>query len=372
MTRFLRLAGFEVALVGAASEQAEKFKWTIHYMYRSKLINEKFTVAADAAKIIEIEQQDYSAFNSEGSRKRSREARQQGNNCRNRWGQNSNKHQRHWQHQNQGQRHQTRVQSSGNQGNQVRRMANECKNPRDTDKGNDSKTTGGRVFALSASQVANSGNSLVISREYRGCPIKIGDQIREDDLLPISMFDFDVILGIDWLSKHRAFIDCQAKHLKSFSLTDVNGFLAYVKDTSAEERSFESQPVVREFLPDELLGVPRIREVEFTIDLPSVSPWGAPVLFVQKKDNSMRLCIDYRELNRVTIRNRYSLPRIDDMFDQLQGAKYFSKIDLRSGYHQLRVKEQDVSKTAFRTRYGHYEFLVMPFDLTMLWPVSWT
>nr|GFC95346.1 putative reverse transcriptase domain-containing protein [Tanacetum cinerariifolium] len=80
---------------------------------------------------------------------------------------------------------------------------------------------------------------------------------------------------------------------------------------------------------------------------PSVSPWGAPVLFVKKKDRSMRLCNDYRELNRITIRNRYPLPRIDDLFDQLQGAKYFSKIDLRSGYHQLRVKDQDISKTAF-------------------------
>jgi hypothetical protein len=97
---------------------------------------------------------------------------------------------------------------------------------------------------------------------------------------------------------------------------------------------------------------------------PSVSPWGAPILFVKKKDGTLRLCIDFRQLNKKTIKNKYHLPRIDDLFDQLKDAKIFSKIDLRSGYHQVRIKEEYISKTTFRTRYGHYEFTVVSFGLS--------
>ena len=97
---------------------------------------------------------------------------------------------------------------------------------------------------------------------------------------------------------------------------------------------------------------------------PSTSPWAAPVLFAKKKDKTLRLCIDYRHLNRVTIKNWYPLPRIDDLFDQFRGAQVYSKIDIRTGYHQPRVRETNILKTAFRTRYGHFEFTVMPFGLT--------
>ena len=97
---------------------------------------------------------------------------------------------------------------------------------------------------------------------------------------------------------------------------------------------------------------------------PSYPLWGAQVLFVKKKDGTLRMCIDYRELNKLTIKNKYPLPRIDDLFDQLQGKTVFSKIDLRSGYHQLRIKEDDSLKTDFCTMYGHYEFLVMSFEMT--------
>ncbi|GJS51062.1 putative reverse transcriptase domain-containing protein [Tanacetum coccineum] len=184
-------------------------------------------------------------------------------------------------------------------------------------------------------------------------------------------------------------------------------FLAHITEKKTkdktEEKRLEDVPVVLDFqevFPKEFPGVPPTRQVEFRIDLvpgaapvarapyrlapsemkemsyqlqelsdkgfigPNSSPWGAPILFVKKKDGSFRMCIDYRELNKLTVKNRYPLLRIDDLFDQLQGSSVYSKIDLRSGYYQLKVREEDIPKTAFRTRYGHYEFQVMTFDLT--------
>ena len=179
-------------------------------------------------------------------------------------------------------------------------------------------------------------------------------------------------------------------------------YLAYVIDTVKARPSVFDIPTVSDFsdvFREELPGLPPHREIEFAIDVvpgatpasitpyrmaplelkelklqlqellekgfirPSVSPWGAPMLFVKKKDGTLRLCIDYRQLNKLTVKNKYPLPRIDDLFDQLKGASIFSKIDLRSGYHQLRIKDADVHKTTFRKRYGHYESHVRPFGL---------
>ncbi|GKA22484.1 putative reverse transcriptase domain-containing protein [Tanacetum coccineum] len=212
---------------------------------------------------------------------------------------------------------------------------------------------------------------------------------------------------MDWLSKLRAKIVCFEKivpiPLSNENILEVHGErpegnLKQLKTMKVNEPKLKDIPVVREFpgvFLEDLSGLPPSREVEFRIDLipgampvakspyrlaptemqelsnqlkelqekgfirPSSSPWGAPVLFVKKKDGSFRMCIDYRELNKLTVKNRYPLPRIDDLFDQLQGSRYFSKIDLRSGYHQLRVREEDIPKTAFRTRSYLGQFVIV-------------
>nr|GEW58464.1 putative reverse transcriptase domain-containing protein [Tanacetum cinerariifolium] len=144
-------------------------------------------------------------------------------------------------------------------------------------------------------------------------------------------------------------------------------------ENKSEKKRLEDVPIVQDFpevFPEDLPGLHPTRQVEFQINLipgfiiPSSPPWGASVLFLKKKDGSFRMCIDYRELNKLKVKNRYLLPQIDDLFDQLQRSSVYLKVDLRSGYHQLRVREQDVPKTAFRTRYRHYEFQFMPFGLT--------
>nr|GEY68534.1 hypothetical protein [Tanacetum cinerariifolium] len=195
----------------------------------------------------------------------------------------------------------------------------------------------------------------------QNCTLTLLNQHFEIDLMPIKLASFDVVIGMDWLSKHRAKIICDEKivHIP-------------IDDETLIIQDLPALPLVRqvEFQIDLILGAAQIARVPYRLAhskmqelsdqlqeladrgfiRPSTSSWGSPVLFVKKKDGSFRMCIDYQELNKLTVKNRNPLPRIDDLFDQLQGSSVYSKIDLRSGYHQLRVKDEDIPKTAFRTR----------------------
>ncbi|XP_035838849.1 uncharacterized protein LOC118486478 [Helianthus annuus] len=265
-------------------------------------------------------------------------------------------------------------------------------------------------------ELAN-GKLVEADEVIKGCTLELGERKFSIDLLPVDLGSFDAVVGMDWLSDNRAEVVCHEKSIRiplpneetliihgekrGTPLRIINcmkaqkclrkgyiAFLAHVVDKETKEPRLEDIPVVKEFpevFPEDLPGLPPQRQVEFRIDL---MPGAAPVakspyrlapsemqeLSTQlqelldkgfiRPNGSFRMCIDYRELNKLTIKNRYPLPRIDDLFDQLQGSSYYSKIDLRSGYHQLRIQEESIPKTAFRTRYGHYEFLVMPFGLT--------
>ncbi|GJU42932.1 putative reverse transcriptase domain-containing protein [Tanacetum coccineum] len=245
------------------------------------------------------------------------------------------------------------------------------------------------------------GKLVGIDTIIRGCTLNFLDHPFNIDLMPVELGSFDVIIGMDWLRRCHAVIVCDEKLVQipygNETLTfcgnkSSNGrksrliviscskaqeymakgcqvFLQLDQWNSKIDLILGAAPVARapyRLAPSELKELSeQLQELsDKGFIRPSSSPWGAPVLFVKKKDGSFRMCIDYRELNKLTVKNRYPLLRIDDLFDQLQGSSIYSKIDLRSGYHQLRVREQDIPKTAFRTRYGHYEFQVMPFGLT--------
>ncbi|GJV59771.1 putative reverse transcriptase domain-containing protein [Tanacetum coccineum] len=236
------------------------------------------------------------------------------------------------------------------------------------------------------------GESVEVDSIIHDCKLELGNSLFTIDLIPLGHGSFDVIVGMDWLSKNKAVIVCHEKvieiPIKEGGILRVHGERTWraakaLMNAKIDEPRISDIPVVRDFtnvFPKDLLGLPPQRQVEFRIDLvPGATPvgkspyrhssWGAPVLFVKKKDGSFRMCIDYRELDKLTVKNRYQVPMIDDLFDQLQGACYFSKIDLRLGYHQIRVHEDDIPKTAFRTRYVHFKFTVMPFGLTNAPPV---
>ncbi|GJW57118.1 putative reverse transcriptase domain-containing protein [Tanacetum coccineum] len=235
---------------------------------------------------------------------------------------------------------------------------------------------------------------VVVSNVYRDVEIEINDSIFRINLIPIILGVFDIVISMDWLDKYNANILWSQKLIRvarKYLSHGCYAFITHVIDTSFEKKSAKDVPIVNEFLNvflKDLPGIPPERKAVFRIDLitsatpiakppyrvapsemkelisqiqelldkgfirPSSSPWGASILFVKKKDGSMRMCIDYHELNKATVKNVYPLPRIDDLFDQLQGAKY-----------QLKVQEEDIPKTVNNARYGHYEFVVMPFGL---------
>ncbi|GJZ19185.1 putative reverse transcriptase domain-containing protein [Tanacetum coccineum] len=207
------------------------------------------------------------------------------------------------------------------------------------------------------------GKKVKVDRIIRGCKLELGSSLFTIDLIPLGHGSFDVIVGMDWLSHNKAVIVC---HKKVVEIPLVDGEILRVHGERVEESTkalkMQKWTNLRLVIFPWFKSLSRSCKTRVSYDL--VILHGEHLLFIKKKDGSIRMCIDYHEMNKLTVKNCYPLPRIDDLFDQLQGAHYFSKIDLRSGYHQLRVHEDDIPKTEFRTRYGHFEFTLMPFRLT--------
>ncbi|GKA56508.1 putative reverse transcriptase domain-containing protein, partial [Tanacetum coccineum] len=202
-----------------------------------------------------------------------------------------------------------------------------------------------------------SGQLVEIDKVIRGCKLEIECHVFDNNLIPFRSGSFDVIIGMDWLSDHKAEIIC---HEKIVRIPVLDG------------KRQEEIVVVRDFpkvFPDDLFGLPPVQEIEFRIKLilgatpVAKSPYRLAPSELEELSGQLKE-LQEKELNKLSIKNRYPLPRIDDLFDQLQGSQFFSKIDLKSGYHQLRVHEDDIPKIAFRTCYGHFEFTVMSFGLT--------
>ncbi|GKA84902.1 putative reverse transcriptase domain-containing protein, partial [Tanacetum coccineum] len=218
-----------------------------------------------------------------------------------------------------------------------------------------------------------SGQPVEIDKVIKGCKLEIEGHVFDIDLIPFGHGSFDVIIGMEWLSNYKAEIIC---HEKVVRIPQPDGKVLrvlgerleekarFLMGAKASDKKQEEIIIVRDFLevfPDDLSGLPSIREIEL---IHGATPIAKSPYRLAPSELEELMSIDYRELNKLTVKNRYPLPRIDDLFDQLQELQFFSKIDLRSGYHQLRVHEDDIPKTAFRTRYGHFEFTVMPFGLT--------
>nr|GEV54476.1 putative reverse transcriptase domain-containing protein [Tanacetum cinerariifolium] len=215
------------------------------------------------------------------------------------------------------------------------------------------------------------GKIIGVNTILRGCTLDFLNHLFNIDLVLVPLGSFNVIIGMDWLREYHAVIVCDEKIVGVLFENETLIFQGKRNDQVEFQIDLVpgAAPVARapyRLAPSEMKELTdQLQELSDKGFISSISsPWGAPVLFVKKKYGSFWMYINYSELNKLIVKNRYPLPRIDDLFDQLQGSSVYSKIDLRSCYHPLRVSEEDILKTAFSTRYGHYEFQVMPFGLT--------